>query len=237
MRRLEATGTYTDAFLQFKSAGASGSGGCGDDEESVDDQEDEDVDGDGDRFGESYKDMGHENSSVSGVVIGYTQLKDAIDTIIIDPHVLTFASRDRRERWKPHLVIIIVMVGYCQHGPQPAQVCPRMNARSIAYTKRTIPGDMSPRNVCHRGTDYLTEKYVGPTFSLEIVAVEGIPVEHSPANISQRQVTGETFLRRQVAWESPKMSLGNVVNVVVNLILAGRCSSLNMNLTIHVESL
>nr|GFC42810.1 hypothetical protein [Tanacetum cinerariifolium] len=54
--------------------------------------------------------MGHENSSVSGVVVGYTQLKDAIDTIIIDCHVPTFASRDRRGRWKPHLVIIIVMV-------------------------------------------------------------------------------------------------------------------------------
>nr|GEZ58191.1 hypothetical protein [Tanacetum cinerariifolium] len=96
----------------------------------------------------------------------------------------------------------------------------------------TIPGDMSPGNICHRGTDYLTEKYVGPTFSLGIVAVE-----HSPANIPQRQVTGETFLRRQVAGESPEMSLGNVVNVVLNLILAGRCSSLNMKLTIHVESL
>nr|GEX92215.1 F-box domain, leucine-rich repeat domain, L domain-like protein [Tanacetum cinerariifolium] len=61
MRRLEATGTYTDDEInrlarrgkqrghipgvgRFESAGASGSGGsggCGDDEESVDDQEDE----------------------------------------------------------------------------------------------------------------------------------------------------------------------------------------------------
>nr|GFA97044.1 RING/U-box superfamily protein [Tanacetum cinerariifolium] len=91
---------------------------------------------------------------------------------------------------------------------------------------------MSPGNICHRGTEYLTEKYVGPTFSLGIVTGEGIPVEHSPANIPQRQVTGETFLRRQVAGGIPEMSLGNVVNVVVNLILAGRCSSLNMKLGI-----
>ncbi|GJS28887.1 hypothetical protein Tco_0489507 [Tanacetum coccineum] len=76
MRRLEATGTYTDdeinrlarrgkqrghipgvgrvlparatASPKFESGGASGSGGCGDDEESADDQEDEDGDGDGD---------------------------------------------------------------------------------------------------------------------------------------------------------------------------------------------
>ncbi|GJU77731.1 CSC1-like protein [Tanacetum coccineum] len=61
-------------------------------------------------FGESYKDIGRENSSVSGVVVGYTQLKDAINTIIIDCHIPTFANRDRLERWKPHLVIIIVMI-------------------------------------------------------------------------------------------------------------------------------
>ncbi|GJR78934.1 hypothetical protein Tco_0149719 [Tanacetum coccineum] len=54
IRRLEATGTYTDdeinrlARREFESGGASGSGGCGDDEESADDQEDEDGDGDGD---------------------------------------------------------------------------------------------------------------------------------------------------------------------------------------------
>nr|GEZ32879.1 histidine--tRNA ligase, cytoplasmic [Tanacetum cinerariifolium] len=63
---------------------------------------------------------------------------------------------------------------------------------------------MSSGNICHRG------KYVGPTISLGIVTGEGIPVEHSPANIPQRQVAGE----------SPKMSLGNVINVVV-LIVAG----------------
>ncbi|GJX81223.1 F-box domain containing protein [Tanacetum coccineum] len=74
MRRLEATGTYTDdeinrltrrgkqrghilgvgrvlparvtASPKFESGGASGSGGCGDNEKSADDQEDEDGDGD-----------------------------------------------------------------------------------------------------------------------------------------------------------------------------------------------
>nr|GEV19497.1 F-box domain, leucine-rich repeat domain, L domain-like protein [Tanacetum cinerariifolium] len=70
--------------------------------------------------------------------------------------------------------------------------------------------DMSPGNMCHRGTNYLTEKYVRPTVSLGIVAGEGIPVEHSPANIPQRQVA-----RERCRWESPEMSLGNVVNVVV----------------------
>nr|GEY62929.1 hypothetical protein [Tanacetum cinerariifolium] len=64
---------------------------------------------------------------------------------------------------------------------------------------------MSSRNICHRGTNYLTEKYVRPTVSLEIVVGEGMPIKHSPANIPQRQVAGK----------SPEMSLGNVVNVVV----------------------
>ncbi|GKC56361.1 F-box domain containing protein [Tanacetum coccineum] len=65
MRRLEATGTYTDNEInrlarrgkqrghipgvgKFESGGASGSGECGDDEERADAQEDEDEDGDGD---------------------------------------------------------------------------------------------------------------------------------------------------------------------------------------------
>ncbi|GJQ92844.1 hypothetical protein Tco_0003983 [Tanacetum coccineum] len=72
MRRLEATGTYTDDEINRLArrgkqrghipgvgrvllvratagpSGASGSGRCGDDEESADDQEDEDEDGDGD---------------------------------------------------------------------------------------------------------------------------------------------------------------------------------------------
>ncbi|GKE22609.1 hypothetical protein Tco_1434121, partial [Tanacetum coccineum] len=74
---------------------------------------------------------------------------------------------------------------------------------------------MSPGNMCHGGTNYLTEKYVGPTVSLGIVAGERIPSERSPATIPQRQVAREWYPQRQVARESPKMSLGNVGNVVV----------------------
>nr|GEV42443.1 F-box domain, leucine-rich repeat domain, L domain-like protein [Tanacetum cinerariifolium] len=65
MRRLEATGIYTDDEInrlarggkqrghipgvgRFESGGASGSGGCGDEEEGVDHHDDEDKDGDGD---------------------------------------------------------------------------------------------------------------------------------------------------------------------------------------------
>nr|GEZ30350.1 hypothetical protein [Tanacetum cinerariifolium] len=75
MRRLKATGTYTDdeinrlvegvssegtfpvwvgycqhgpQLAQFESGGASGNGGCGDDEEGADHQDDEDEDGNGD---------------------------------------------------------------------------------------------------------------------------------------------------------------------------------------------
>nr|GEV94298.1 F-box domain, leucine-rich repeat domain, L domain-like protein [Tanacetum cinerariifolium] len=65
MRRLEATGTYTDDEInrlarggmqrghilgvgRFESGGASGSGECGDEDEGADDQDDEDEDGDGD---------------------------------------------------------------------------------------------------------------------------------------------------------------------------------------------
>ncbi|GJR31642.1 translocase of chloroplast 120, chloroplastic-like protein [Tanacetum coccineum] len=83
----------------------------------------------------------------------------------------------------------------------------------------TFPSDMSPRNRCHRGTNFLTEKYVRPTVSLRIVAGERIPVEHSPANIPQRQVAREGYPERQVTRESPEMSLGNMVNVVVSVTL------------------
>nr|GEX89731.1 two-component response regulator ARR12-like [Tanacetum cinerariifolium] len=59
---------------------------------------------------------------------------------------------------------------------------------------------------------------LGHFVSLGIVAGEGIPVEHSPANISQRQVARERFPQRLVAGESPEMSLRNVVNVAVTYI-------------------
>nr|GEU48922.1 hypothetical protein [Tanacetum cinerariifolium] len=71
---------------------------------------------------------------------------------------------------------------------------------------------MSPENMCHRDTNYLTENCVGPTISLGIVAVE-----HSPTNIPQRQVARERYPQRHVAGESLEMSLGNVVNFVVML--------------------
>nr|GFD28677.1 hypothetical protein [Tanacetum cinerariifolium] len=49
MRRVEATGTYTDDEInRLARSGKHGSSGCGDDEKRVDDQEDEDADGDGD---------------------------------------------------------------------------------------------------------------------------------------------------------------------------------------------
>nr|GEZ24142.1 hypothetical protein [Tanacetum cinerariifolium] len=52
---------------------------------------------------------------------------------------------------------------------------------SVIY--RSFPGDMSPGNMCHRDTNFLTGKYVGPTVSLGIVAREGIPCKRSSANI------------------------------------------------------
>ncbi|GJY07199.1 hypothetical protein Tco_0374253 [Tanacetum coccineum] len=58
---------------------------------------------------------------------------------------------------------------------------------------RTFPSNMSPGNMCHGGTNYLTEKYVRPTLSLGIVAPQrtfpsdkspgkGIPSDKSPGN-------------------------------------------------------
>ncbi|GJW47729.1 hypothetical protein Tco_0079375 [Tanacetum coccineum] len=87
--------------------------------------------------------------------------------------------------------------------------------RNYVILTRIFPSDMLSGNMCHRGTNYLTEKYVGPTVSLGIVAGERIPGEHSPTMIPQRQVARERYPQRQVARESPEMSLGNVVNVVV----------------------
>ncbi|GKB13789.1 hypothetical protein Tco_0847712 [Tanacetum coccineum] len=58
---------------------------------------------------------------------------------------------------------------------------------------------MSPGNMCHGGTHYLTEKYVGPTLSLGIVAGERIPSELSPANIPQRLVARERYYRIHIS--------------------------------------
>nr|GEV46960.1 hypothetical protein [Tanacetum cinerariifolium] len=67
---------------------------------------------------------------------------------------------------------------------------------------------MSPGNICHRDTNYLTEKYVGPTVSLGKVSLSSIP---------QRQVARERFSQRLVAEKSPEISLKNVFNVVVGV--------------------
>nr|GEY60490.1 zinc finger, CCHC-type [Tanacetum cinerariifolium] len=74
---------------------------------------------------------------------------------------------------------------------------------------------MSPGNMCHRGTYFLTGKYVGPTFSLGIVAGQGFPYERSPSNIPRPQVVGETYPFRQVAEESHELSLGKRLKDVV----------------------
>ena len=74
---------------------------------------------------------------------------------------------------------------------------------------------MSLGILCHRGTNSLTEKCVGPALSPGIVAGDTIPVDASPANIPQRHVAGETHPKRHVAGECVSMSMGKVVIVVV----------------------
>ncbi|GJY10466.1 hypothetical protein Tco_0378651 [Tanacetum coccineum] len=59
--------------------------------------------------------------------------------------------------------------------------------------------------VCHRGTNCLTEKRVGPTSSLGIVSLTRIP---------QRHFDGDRFPERHVAGESPEMLLGKTPIVV-----------------------
>nr|GEX64557.1 F-box domain, leucine-rich repeat domain, L domain-like protein [Tanacetum cinerariifolium] len=83
---------------------------------------------------------------------------------------------------------------------------------------RIFLGDMSSGNMCHRGTNFLTGKYVGPIVSLGIVAREGIPYERSPVNIPRRQVAEEMYPQRQVVGESLELSLGNGLNVVVTIL-------------------
>ncbi|GKD04797.1 hypothetical protein Tco_1179771, partial [Tanacetum coccineum] len=69
--------------------------------------------------------------------------------------------------------------------------------------------------VCHRGTNCLTGKRVGPTSSLWIIAGDCIPDEDSPTTIPQRHFDGDSFPQRHVAGESPDMSLGKALIVVV----------------------
>nr|GEW10609.1 reverse transcriptase domain-containing protein [Tanacetum cinerariifolium] len=64
----------------------------------------------------------------------------------------------------------------------------------------TFPGDMSPGNICHRGPNYLTEKYVGSTVSLEIVAGEGIPVKHSQRIFPSDKSSGKASKCRWGMW-------------------------------------
>ncbi|GKF52675.1 hypothetical protein Tco_0159585 [Tanacetum coccineum] len=70
-------------------------------------------------------------------------------------------------------------------------------------------GNLSPATcrwgkICHRGTNCLTEKRVGPTSSLGIIDGDCIPDEYSPATIPQRHVAGERWGKpRNVAGENP----------------------------------
>nr|GEW69145.1 hypothetical protein [Tanacetum cinerariifolium] len=81
----------------------------------------------------------------------------------------------------------------------------QMELQENSLIDEEFPGDMSPGNMCHRSTYFLTGKYVGPTVSPGIVAGEGIPYERSPVNIPRRQVAGEIH----------DLSLGKRLNVVV----------------------
>ncbi|GKC54027.1 zinc finger, CCHC-type containing protein [Tanacetum coccineum] len=74
-----------------------------------------------------------------------------------------------------------------------AQVCPRLKARSTAYTKSGSGGcgDDEESADDQEDEDEDGDGDMGPTVSLGIVAGEGIPVELSPANIPQRQVARE----------------------------------------------
>ncbi|GKC37432.1 hypothetical protein Tco_1049816 [Tanacetum coccineum] len=74
---------------------------------------------------------------------------------------------------------------------------------------------MSLGKSCHRGTNCLTEKRVGPTYSLGIIAGDCIPDEDSSTTIPQRHFDGDNFPQRHVVGESPEMSLGKTPIVVV----------------------
>nr|GFA61977.1 hypothetical protein [Tanacetum cinerariifolium] len=53
----------------------------------------------------------------------------------------------------------------------------------------SFPGDMSPGNMCCRGTYFLTRKNVGPIVLLGIVLREGIPYEHRRRNDVSAETT------------------------------------------------
>ncbi|GKB96266.1 F-box domain containing protein [Tanacetum coccineum] len=81
--------------------------------------------------------------------------------------------------------------------------------------KNLSPATCRWGKVCHRGTNCLTEKRVGPTSSLGIIVGDCIPDEDSPATIPQRHFDGDRFPKRHVAGESPEMLLGKTPIVVV----------------------
>ncbi|GJT65782.1 hypothetical protein Tco_1017262 [Tanacetum coccineum] len=59
---------------------------------------------------------------------------------------------------------------------------------------------MSPGNMCNGGTNYLTEKYVGPTVLLRIVAGERIPSERSQRTFPSDKSPGKDI----PTWPSTK---------------------------------
>ncbi|GJZ29205.1 hypothetical protein Tco_0853658 [Tanacetum coccineum] len=67
---------------------------------------------------------------------------------------------------------------------------------------------MSPGNICHGGTNYLTEKYVGPTLSLEIVAGERIPSEFSLATFPSDKSPGKGIPSDKSPGKPPKCRWG-----------------------------
>ncbi|GJU43441.1 zinc finger, CCHC-type containing protein [Tanacetum coccineum] len=54
-----------------------------------------------------------------------------------------------------------------------------IKCRNYLILTRTFLSDMSPGNMCHGGTNYLTEKYMGPTVSLGNVFVNGVIYFHA----------------------------------------------------------
>ncbi|GKB35084.1 hypothetical protein Tco_0880026, partial [Tanacetum coccineum] len=74
---------------------------------------------------------------------------------------------------------------------------------------------------CHRGTNSLTKKYVGPTFrwglSLGKVLPSSLPHQLFPSDISlgMRHFAGDRVPQRHVAGERVGMLLGKASNVVV----------------------
>nr|GEW90933.1 hypothetical protein [Tanacetum cinerariifolium] len=162
------------------------SGGCGDDDESADDQDDEDEDGDGDRLSLGKVSL----SSIPQQQVTrerYPQRQVAGESPKMSLENVVNVSR-------------VVPVGVAGAGTMrrvPTIRTTRMRmAMAMAIVSCVIYGAF-PGDMCHRDTNYLSEKYVGPTVSLGIVAGEGIPVEHSPVNIPQRQVAKERYSQRR----------------------------------------